>query len=291
MESPYSGGEGCSQTWEQDAAPHKCSLTCRTCSNYWYCVRSGGRSETRGARQPVCGAGKAGVTAPGNERSNRGAQRPRSSLTGSGTSHVTLGVSFIKNRNKITSTRKPLCEDPMGHAKARTTWIWRPLVEAKCTSGKAFPRTSRQLRPRDKLPPQEKTSLLKKQPELWSPVCRHSRDVQWAGGSSESPSCKGAGPGLQRPAGKEAGDTLQLWEGTGCPGWHVGGSWRESSTRREGCEGAARPEASRETRGPGKPERKWEWVRGAPQGSRGGLLGHPLPPIHPSLLSWLMEYL
>lgn len=71
MESPYSGGEGCSQTREWDAAP-KCSLTCRTCSNDWYCLRCGGRSETRGARQPVCGAGKAGAAAPGERALQQG---------------------------------------------------------------------------------------------------------------------------------------------------------------------------------------------------------------------------
>lgn len=125
---------------------------------------------------------------------------------------------------------KPLGEGPMGQANARIPWIWTHLIGSKCTSGKAFPGTSEQPHPREKSPPQEKTSLLQNQPELCrvrSSDTQETSSCQWT--SHKAQGWKGAGPGEQRPALGASPETLCWWPARSQQ-WASLGSW-------EGCRG------------------------------------------------------
>lgn len=51
---------------------------------------------------------------------------------------------LTRNKDKITSTHKPFCEDEIEHSKALTTWIWTNVMESQAASVQAFPVTSEQ---------------------------------------------------------------------------------------------------------------------------------------------------
>lgn len=142
----------------------------------------------------MCGAGKAGQTAPGAEHSNRGLETP---FLTDWLRDLTEGAS--PSGAPFSSTHKSLWEDEMEHANALTTRKWADPIESKCARGKAFPITSAQPEPREKSLPQEKTGPLQKPPELRSRVFRHSRDVRRAVDFSLSQRLEGAGTGQRRP--------------------------------------------------------------------------------------------